>query len=396
MLPLGSDSDLLRIGVAEGAIPSTVYGLWTGSRSIDHPIDGALVLGGYDTARMNGILSTFASAPLCECCINVVGLDYNDINGSRSLFANSTQTFQISLQPGVKNIYLPQDVWEVFQNVSSGVYQPSLGLLAYSAGNTPTGNLTVTLQGGYETTIPAEELFQYPRFWNEDGEYVIRNNTYLVTTAYNTTDISHSLYWGIPYLTMNYLIGDFKRQQFKMAPAIRSDFGYSGAGFVLAASCDPTTMATASATANNTLATSSASAFPQHAGETNTGVIAGGAVGGGVGLIAIIGCFLFWYIRRRRNGWREQQEQKQDSVTFPRALGMSQNYFSRSTTLSPTELDSSTLGPSELPNSPRPGELDGTQSGHTTNVNKMRSVQVSNVRLSTLNLSSPYPQHRFS
>ena len=372
VLPLSSHSDLLRIAVEDGVIPSTVYGLWTGSRSINHPVDGALTLGGYDTSRVNGVLSTFASAPRCECCVIVTGLEYNDANGTRSLFANSTQTFQISLQPGVKYLSMPQDVWEIFRDASGGTYERSLGMLAYSADDSPTGNLTVTLQGGYKTTIPAEELFQNPRYFDEDGEYAIYNNTYLTSTIYNTTDISHSLYWGIPYLTMNYLVGDYKRQQFKMAPAIRNDFGYAGAGFLLEASCDPTTKNTASAI-------SSATAVPQHSGGTHTGAIAGGVVGGVVGLAAILGIFMFWYIRRRKSTRRYQQRQQNGNITADGEPGMSQLKSTElDTTSSPTELDSAII-PGELDGARSRTELADSQRSQNTKVDLWRSSQASDV-----------------
>jgi len=48
-LPLGTNSSFLRAAVMGRVAPSTAFGLWTGSRSVA-PVDGLLVIGGYDQA----------------------------------------------------------------------------------------------------------------------------------------------------------------------------------------------------------------------------------------------------------------------------------------------------------------------------------------------------------
>ncbi|KAJ9495762.1 hypothetical protein H2202_008805 [Exophiala xenobiotica] len=355
VFPLGSDSDLLKIAVESGAIPSSVFGLWTGSRSINHPVDGSIVLGGYDTTRVNGDLTTFKSQEKCEFCVVVTGIEYEDVTGAHNLFSNSSESLQINLQPSERVLNVPQNVWENFQTVSNGVYNATSGYLQYPTSNPPTGNLTVTLQNGYKTTIPTEELFYLPRTYDENGQYSLLNDTYLIPTILNTTNDGYVLNWGVPYLTMNYIIGDYKRAQFKMAPAIRTDFDAQGGGYVLQASCDPKTSATASATSSATaggaLTTSSAAAVSHGGGGTNTGAIIGGVVGGVLGLIAIVGglALLFYRSRRRRNAPPPPGPTMGGEPGMSQYTGSVADRRSHWTAMSPTEI------PSELGNNQKVG-----------------------------------------
>ncbi|KAI1623201.1 aspartic peptidase domain-containing protein [Exophiala viscosa] len=390
VLPLGSSSDLLTIAVENGDVPSTVFGLWTGSRSIETPKDGGLVLGGYDTSRINGELTTFPSQTLCEMCVNVTGITYADATGSHNMFSNSSEIVQINLQPSERVLYLPQDVWANFGTASGGVYNDSLGYLAYSASNPPTGNLTVTLSGGYNTTIPAEELFLMPRHYNDEGQYVIEDDTTLIAAVYNQSANGYVLNWGIPFLTMNYIIGDYKRQQFKMAPAIRRDFSATESAYKLQASCDPTTNSTpttsasgtasASAVGGRTTSSSPAASSSSGGGHSNTGAIVGGVVGGVLGLVAIVGglALMFYRSRRKRNAAA--------ATTAPPAAGqqgMSQygsagDRHSQWTTMSPTEV------PSELANNQK--------TGGDVNVNNWLSSQTSDTH-TVSDSTSPNPTH---
>ncbi|OQV04101.1 hypothetical protein CLAIMM_09043 [Cladophialophora immunda] len=390
VMPLGSSSDFLRVAVESGAVPSTVFGLWTGSRSIDHPVDGSLVVGGYDTTRINGTLTTFNSLEQCEMCVIITSLAYEDETGSTNLFSNSSQSIQINLQPSERALNVPQNVWENFQKATNAVYNDSY--LTYPSTAVPTGNLVVTLQNGYKTTIPAEELFYYPRGYNDDGQYTVIDNTYQIATLFNTTNDGYVLDWGIPYMTMNYVIADYKRSQFKMAPAIRTDFESQGGGYVLQASCDPVVSATASTTTSSTSTSTagpvSSSASPSHGSSSkNIGPIVGGVVGGVLGLILIVGglALLFYRSRRRRNASGAPGEHGQPTMTTPmmgdanaaQNGGSAADRYSHWTAMSPTEARSE-LGGSEKVN------------GTTASVNQWLSSQASDTQ-TVVSSNSPNP-----
>ncbi|EHY57013.1 hypothetical protein HRR83_001922 [Exophiala dermatitidis] len=308
VLPLGWGSDFLGVAVESGAAPSTVYGLWTGSRSVEAPVDGALVIGGYDTARVKGDLTTFHAREDCEMCAVVTELTWESVNGSHNLFSNFSESLQINLQPSERYLYVPQNVFDNFQNATGGIYvDPYLGYK-----DLPKGNLTVTLQNGYKTSIPAEELFMNPRGYLNGGTFDIIDDSYMISTLVNTTNTGYVLDWGIPYLTMNYIIGDFKRQQFQMAPAIRTDFSKQGGGYAVKATCDPTDGKTVpgttgsdgtNGTASGVGANGTSPATPEvttHHKNKHTGAIVGGVVGGVGGLALIAGAIGLWICRRRR------------------------------------------------------------------------------------------------
>ncbi|EXJ62502.1 hypothetical protein A1O7_02940 [Cladophialophora yegresii CBS 114405] len=384
VIPLGAGSDFLRIGVETNSTPSTVFGLWPGSRSIDHPVDGSLVIGGYDTTRINGTLTTFDSQEQCEMCVVITGLSYSDETGSTNLFSNSSESLQVNLNPSQRVLYVPQGVWENFKTATGGYYNASY--LSYASNAVPTGNVTVTLQNGYKSVIPAEELFYYPRGYNDDGQYEVVDNTYQISTVINTTSDGYVLDWGIPYMTMNYIIADYKRSQFQMAPAIRTNFDNIGGGYALKASCDPTTEATPAPTSSATVGpVSTTAAASSHHSSSNVGPIVGGVVGGVLGLILIVGglALLFYRSRRRRN-FAASGEHGQPMMTQPMANdgiphngGSQADRYSRWTAMSPTE------APSEL------GGGEKTNGAHAS-VNQWLSSQASDTQ-TVVSSTSPNP-----
>lgn len=338
-------------------MPSQAYGLWTGSRSIDHPVDGSLVLGGYDNTRFGSEsdLVTFPVQSDCAGCVQVTGLSYDTLSGSTNLFANASETLQINLQPGSRALYVTQDIFMRFANATNGTYDLGLENLKYPASDPPTGNLSVTLKNGYKTTIPTEELFVYPRLYNNTG-YSISNNTVLIAEVANQTNDGYVLDWGIPYLTMNYFIADYARSQIQLAPAIRTDFANQGGGYLLQAICDPseptsTTTSSKTATATAPAMTSSpATLAPPKS--SNTGSIVGGVVGGVLGLILIVGVLgLLFYRSRKRDGPTTTPADAESSTSRPHTHdGMSQlggglsNRFSNSTATTPVDINELSSG----------------------------------------------------
>jgi hypothetical protein len=296
-LPLGSNSTFLNTVVQIGAAPSRSWGLWTGSRSIRNPIDGLLTIGGYDRARVQGDLSTFQMFDDCPTCVVISEMTYDYPGGSSSLFPNSSETFDVSLEPFERGIQVPQDVFESFARASNGMWDSSLGLLTYSAANPPSGNISVTLSNGYTTIIPSEELFVMPRLYSEEGVYSISNDTIIISELANYTAPGYVASWGIPYLTMNYMVVDYDEGSFKMAPAFRESFGEDG-GSVIENLCTP-----------GISTTPSPSPAPSVIKHTPTGAIAGGVVGGVGGLALIAGLLYFVFFRKRKRsiaGFRQR------------------------------------------------------------------------------------------
>jgi len=310
VLPLGPDSAFLSAAVNSSSAPSRNWGLWTGSRSVTRPVAGLLVVGGFDTARVQQSTSTrFPTFSGCTACVVVTDLTYEYPGGSASLFSNSSQVLEISLEPYESVIDLPQHMFDNFADISQGYYNSTLRRLTYPAANPPLGNLSVTLKGGYTTVIPAEELFTPLGSYNSTGDYDIVNSSVLYgeMTSLNSAG---PWYWGIPYLTMNYMIMDYDQKQFSLAQAYRDDFDNLATPLINPL-CTPTVSSKVSPTA------SSSGGPPSPPGpHSHTGAIAGGVVGGVAGLV-LIGVLLFFLMRLRKRRLTRPQEPSPEQVSPP-------------------------------------------------------------------------------
>jgi hypothetical protein len=297
---LGRGSSFLEVAVNTNAAPSQEWGLWTGSRSIENPVDGLLVIGGYDTARVDGDFTTFGTSLKCPTCVLVTNITYNSVSGSSSLFSNSSETLEVALEPFERSLELPQDIFDNFAHISQGTWNDSLGALTYPRANPPDGNLTITLLNGYTTVIPASELFSISRLYDSSGVYSIFDPDSMIAEVDNYTDPQYVPSWGIPFLTMNYMVMDYEKDTFQMAPAIRTDLSSEG-GPLIKALCtgvvsSPTSSPTHTPTAQPTAPTSVAP-IARH---NHIGAIVGGVVGGVAGLALIAIVILFILSRRKK------------------------------------------------------------------------------------------------
>jgi hypothetical protein len=268
------------------------------------------VIGGYDAARVEGDLTTFNTFQDCATCVVVTNITYDSANGSSSLFSNSSETLEVILEPFARVLELPQDIFDNFARASQGTWNESLELLTYPRANPPSGNLTITLQNGYSTVIPASELFSLSRLYDSEGVYSITNPDHTIAEVGNYTDPGYLPDWGIPFLTMNYLIVDYGKGNFQMAPAIRTDFGPDG-GTLIKTLCTglattPTRSPTATSSVQPPVATTPAPVVHQN----HTGAIAGGTVGGVVGLALVVGLIFIILFRRKRRATTEAMSEK--------------------------------------------------------------------------------------
>lgn len=253
-------------------------------------------------AQMEGALSS-TSTTLFNLGLTV------PYQGTHFFWTRFTKPFERSLE-------LPQDIFDNFIKASDGIWDSNLGDITYPASKPPTGNLTVTLSNGFETTIPAEELFVYPRLFDNNGVYSISNNSILIAELVNGTDPQYVVSWGIPYLTMNYLIADWTRNQFSLTPAFRGQ--QSVDEVLLKAVCDlhdnitTTSVPTSTPTATSSPVTTPVT--PVHH-KSNTGAIAGGVVGGVAALLLIAGILAFVILRRRRRAQTARTQVAQAETT---------------------------------------------------------------------------------
>ncbi len=286
-LGLGPNSTFLQAAVDSGSAPSLSWGLWVGRHAIPNPQDGLLVVGGYDNARVANDFSTFPSRTDCSTCLQIQNLAWVTEAGTIPLMNDTTNNFQVFLNPFSEVVQIPTASWEAFGTATNGVYDEVLGRYTYPPAGVPAGNLTFTIKDGYTTSIPASELFGYRLEYDDNGQLQIENDTYQVAwvNPYTNSDANEAKYlytWGGPFLTMNYLVLDIEGQQFRLSEAIRQDFGSEGGVFPVKL-CEGTPPP-----------------VPIDDG-VNIGAIVGGVVGGVAGILIILLAAFFFYRRRKRS-----------------------------------------------------------------------------------------------
>ncbi|RMD42403.1 hypothetical protein DV735_g2693, partial [Chaetothyriales sp. CBS 134920] len=311
-LPLGPNSSFVRAVYEAGQAPSQLWGLWTGTRNIYEPEEGLLVIGGYDSARVAPPWTTFPTYENCPTCVTVVDMTYVWEEGSTSLLANSTDSLEIGLEPFSTGISLPQYMFDKFAAETDGTFDPSIGLLTYNIDSPPTGNISVTLSNGYQTTMINQEIFSKPRYYNSEGVFDIYDDSMLIALIGNNTTPGYVASWGMPFLTMNYILMDHENEEWNMAPAVRGPASLIGSPAITticgpalptssATSATSTTSSTTSSTSSRTQSSTSTASASAQAQKNNTGAIVGGVVGGVLGLALILLGFgyLFWRSRRK-------------------------------------------------------------------------------------------------
>ena len=152
--------------------------------------------------------------------------------------------------------------------------------------------------------------------------------------------------WGIPFLTMNYMVIDYQAGHFQLAPAYRQDFGAAGGALIkpLCTGVAPsvtssTALPTTSVVSDGNGTASTSSQVKRH--HTNVGAIAGGVVGGviGIAIIAVLGYLLLRQRRRTRQAERQAANATTTQEITPTQAtgGAGAEHLSTYTATSPTE-----------------------------------------------------------
>ena len=125
-LGLGSNSTLLSHLFSNGAISSTIFGIfqgWTGEQS-QYQTDGGLTLGGYDAAKITGENVTLPMIQQDNCAsglmISVTDINMNLRNGSNHSILGPSQgsSVKVCIEPQYSVMTLSEDTWWHFTNVT--------------------------------------------------------------------------------------------------------------------------------------------------------------------------------------------------------------------------------------------------------------------------------------
>lgn len=297
-LPLGIDSVFLSHLVDSGQVSSKVYGLWAGSEAESASQDGLLVIGGYDETRLKSPATTFPMFSDCPTCAVITAITYDAGGESTSLFTNATETLAVALDPFSYDIELPSEMLHVLLGAEKkAVWNESSQHLELPATTLPSGTITVTisdlgnLPGGapnpsavtYKTTIPAADLYHFPRSYNKEGLLEIENTTTYRLAVTNQSKTARVSNLGLPFFTQNYLIVDPDARNFQLAPAVLTPADPKGADAKVKQVCR---------------------FLPSTKQKSQVAAIVGAVVGSILGTLLLVG--LFWYVYRRKQKGRGQ------------------------------------------------------------------------------------------
>ena len=275
-----------------------------------NPADGKLVIGGYDKSRIVGDFTTFPlnnspSQQPCPLSVRIKSIQYSeqDPRSTKTLFAannsvglESDQYILACVEPFQERFSFPQNVTDAFGNATGWGLSKAYGGFVFPVKERPSGNLTITLDNGYSTTIPNSALFTPKRGSDQYGHYVITNSSLVEAgVAYNLDDDPSSIrpLLGGTWLTQNYLLVDYTANRFQLAEALQGP----GIPEIIQSICNSTAELETSPTNK-----------PEKKGK-----IVGGVVGGVIGCAALGGLVLL--VSRKRHHQRVRQEKNVHHAT---------------------------------------------------------------------------------
>ncbi|KAH5722283.1 hypothetical protein HBI17_252120 [Parastagonospora nodorum] len=311
-LPLGMDSSFLNYLVDSGQASSTTYGLWAGSESEETPQEGLLVVGGYDETRLKSAATTFPMFSDCPTCAILTAITYDVGSTSTTLFAAATDTLVVHLDPFSSDIRLPA---AMLQNLAAAEKTAVWNATSrhFELPTTPAraGTITITLSdmgaplgdaskpsvATYKSVIPASELYNRPREYNDAGLFEVNNATVFNLAVTNQTSAEPQAgavtigTLGLPFFTQNYLIVDPEARTFQLAPAVVAPAAPAGADAKVKQVCR---------------------VLPGAKPKSQVAAIAGAAIGAIAGTLLLVGLFL-WLRKRRQNKEKDSPRHSCDS-----------------------------------------------------------------------------------
>lgn len=279
-LGIGSNSTFINSVVDAGLAPSRSYSFFAGIYSSLRA--GVLIIGGSAERFYQGTLYTKNNTnPIGGISFRVENMVYEEHGRTTSLMPDNANYFDAFVDPFYPTLVVANSTAERFGSVTNGTYDSELGLYTYPTATAPKGNITITLDNNLTTTIPYYALFDPPAY--DNGILSIYRNgttstTYGVVATWSVYGAApptgNGALFGMPYAAMVYIMQDYERNTVSIANA-NQDAEIGGSVTPICSLKDSTS-----------------------SGSNHTGAIAGGVVGGVVGLALI--ALLAWFLWRRK------------------------------------------------------------------------------------------------
>lgn len=314
-LGLGINSSVISSLVRANVAPSPELGLFYGSRSIQYPSNGEMVIGGYNSGLVNGTFSNFSlgSSYLDQPCPLQVLL--KDVVVTTS---NGTRT-SIMPDPGARVPACVNPVENAFQ-FTPAMYKVWAGLTQHPSNPPPDGSknftdqtyplanealideLIITLEGGYKVTIPHFELVTLERGVNAQGLYDVINSSRIQAAVTSNGGRFNFPVLGGVFLSQNYLKVDYSHKIFSLAHAFIGNIESSTVVSTCVENDIQLVQPSQPPQSPNSNSNSSSSLTSLPDGSLGTGAIAGIVVGSVIGFLLVIALLFFLWRRSQSKG----------------------------------------------------------------------------------------------
>ncbi|CAK7214107.1 hypothetical protein SEUCBS140593_002071 [Sporothrix eucalyptigena] len=325
---LGTNSTLLNWLKSSGQTASRSWSYFWGQATVpgssgtSEQLDGSVIFGGYDRAKVTGNKYTqpmTSSEPNCpsQLVVTITNIELNFPNGSdASIFSASSSTaISACLTPALSTLmWMPFDPYfdKMMNLTNNNVYDMgrSVGIYYWNMRYEATqfepyaGDLTITLQSGLSVRIPNKQLVQPHTSIDQSTGAILVNNTApdLLIDSLQNTQATKLAQLGWQFFSAAYLLVNQDAHEFTLWEA--NPTGAEDLVAVDETGAEITNFCASSSGSNSTTAgggnrvgaTSNSTAT-----RLSTGVIVGAAVAG-VAFVGFIVGLLIWWLRQRRAG----------------------------------------------------------------------------------------------
>lgn len=325
---LGTNSTILNWLVSSGQIASRSWSYFWGRTTVSatsEQLDGSVVFGGYDRAKVTGSKYTqpmTTAEPNCPSLlvVTITNMVLNFANGSDvSLFpATGSTAITACLTPALSTLmWMPLDPF--FDNMmnltdnnifamgrSVGIYYWNM---RYETSHFEPydGDLTITLQSGLSVRIRNDQLVQPHTSINQTTGAIVVNNTApdLVINSLQNVQATQLAQLGWQFFSAAYLLVNQDAHEFTLweaNPTAEEDMvAVDTTGADISTFCSASTVSstsTAGGERNGTTTTETSSSL-------SAAVIAGSVAASVAAVGLVSGLLLWWILRRRSQGLQE-------------------------------------------------------------------------------------------
>ncbi|KAK8081657.1 hypothetical protein PG996_000438, partial [Apiospora saccharicola] len=336
---LGANSTLLTALKQTSQILSRSWGLFWGRNggTASSQLDGSIVFGGYDRAKVSGPKYVQALSKSAGCATNLVvtvsDMILNFPNGTNvSIFPQSRSTalaaciipdyptsLTLPFKPYVENFQALTGMNNDLER-SSGLNYYSI---RYTRGNVPyAGDLTIQLQSGLSVRVPNNQLLVLHVDIDPSTGAPVVNSTGpdLVINSIQDINANDLPQLGRQFLSAAYLMVNMEVDQFTLwsaNPTSDQDLvAVDKANQEVTEYCSAGNGGDAPASDPSSTDTTGPSNPPSSTSSSRTGVIAGATVGGIAGVL-LIGGVVFWIFRRRKRNKTGSRTSGGESMQSP-------------------------------------------------------------------------------